>query len=160
MKKILFLLLLLPLMVSAQTYKYIGVEDGLSNRRVYYIQKDKKGYMWFLTHEGVDRYDGKEFKRYKLMDDGEELNSLLNLNWLYLDHESTLWEIGKKGKVFRYDPKRKSRTAPLPSVTASSIGITTSGCVTRRLSIYIIPIHYRPSRSRTKSEKTSLISNR
>lgn len=68
MKKILFLLLLLPLMVSAQTYKYIGVEDGLSNRRVYYIQKDKKGYMWFLTHEGVDRYDGKEFKRYKLMD--------------------------------------------------------------------------------------------
>ena len=34
MKKILFLLLLLPLMVSAQTYKYIGVEDGLSNRRV------------------------------------------------------------------------------------------------------------------------------
>lgn len=84
MKKILFLLLLLPLMVSAQTYKYIGVEDGLSNRRVYYIQKDKKGYMWFLTHEGVDRYDGKEFKRYKLMDDGEELNSLLNLNWLYI----------------------------------------------------------------------------
>ena len=156
-------------MVSAQTYKYIGVEDGLSNRRVYYIQKDKKGYMWFLTHEGVDRYDGKEFKRYKLMDDGEELNSLLNLNWLYLDHESTLWEIGKKGKVFRYEissrwstnyQKRKSKTAPLPSVTASSIGITTSGCVTRRLSIYTIPIHYRPSRSRTKSEKTSLISNR
>ena len=35
--------------------------------------------MWFLTHEGVDRYDGKEFKRYKLMDDGEELNSLLNI---------------------------------------------------------------------------------
>lgn len=110
MKKILFLLLLLPLMVSAQTYKYIGVEDGLSNRRVYYIQKDKKGYMWFLTHEGVDRYDGKEFKRYKLMDNGEELNSLLNLNWLYLDHENTLWEIGKKGKVFRYDPLRDEFT--------------------------------------------------
>ena len=99
MKKILFLLLLLPLMVSAQTYKYIGVEDGLSNRRVYYIQKDKKGYMWFLTHEGVDRYDGKEFKRYKLMDDGEELNSLLNLNWLYLDHESTLWEMERRKSV-------------------------------------------------------------
>ena len=100
-------------MVSAQTYKYIGVEDGLSNRRVYYIQKDKKGYMWFLTHEGVDRYDGKEFKRYKLMDDGEELNSLLNLNWLYLDHESTLWEIGKKGKVFRLRPVTRSVHAGL-----------------------------------------------
>ena len=116
MKQILFLLLLLPLMVSAQTYKYIGVEDGLSNRRVYYIQKDKKGYMWFLTHEGVDRYDGKEFKRYKLMDDGEELNSLLNLNWLYLDQESTLWEIGKKGKT-EIIGHRKQLTSSVPSVS-------------------------------------------
>ncbi len=133
-------------MVSAQTYKYIGVEDGLSNRRVYYIQKDKKGYMWFLTHEGVDRYDGKEFKRYKLMDDGEELNSLLNLNWLYLDHESTFVGNRKERKSVSLRPVTRSVHAglqttrrenqktptPAPSVTASSTGITTSGCVTRR----------------------------
>ena len=67
MKKWLFLLVLLPLTCIAQTYKYIGVEDGMSNRRVYSIQKGPKGYMWLLTHEGVDRYDGKEFKQYKLM---------------------------------------------------------------------------------------------
>lgn len=103
MKKWLFLLLLFPLTCVAQTYQYLGVEDGLSNRRVYYIQKDNVGYMWFLTHEGIDRYNGKEFKRYKLMDGDKELNSLLNLNWLYIDPEGTLWEIGKKGKIFRYD---------------------------------------------------------
>ena len=55
MKKWLFLLLLFPLTCVAQTYQYLGVEDGLSNRRVYYIQKDNVGYMWFLTHEGIDR---------------------------------------------------------------------------------------------------------
>ena len=103
MKKWLFLLLLFPLTCVAQTYQYLGVEDGLSNRRVYYIQKDNVGYMWFLTHEGIDRYNGTEFKRYKLMDGDKELNSLLNLNWLYIDPEGTLWEIGKKGKIFRYD---------------------------------------------------------
>ena len=92
MKKWLFLLLLFPLTCVAQTYQYLGVEDGLSNRRVYYIQKDNVGYMWFLTHEGIDRYNGKEFKRYKLMDGDKELNSLLNLNWLYIDPEGTLWE--------------------------------------------------------------------
>lgn len=110
MKKILLFLSLLPLFSFAQTYKYIGVEDGLSNRRVYYIQKDKVGYMWFLTHEGVDRYNGKEFKQYKLMDEDRELNSLLNLNWLYLDNEDDLWEIGKKGKIFRYNPLRDEFT--------------------------------------------------
>ena len=48
MKKWLFLILLFPLICVAQTYRYLGVEDGLSNRRVYCIQKDKTGYMWFL----------------------------------------------------------------------------------------------------------------
>ena len=62
-----------------------------------------KRQMWFLTHEGIDRYNGKEFKQYKLMDGGIEVNSLLNLNWLYIDQEGVLWEIGKKGKIFRYD---------------------------------------------------------
>lgn len=103
MKKWLFLFILFPLTCIAQTYQYLGVEDGLSNRRVYCIEKDKVGYMWFLTHEGIDRYNGKEFKRYQLMDGDVEVNSLLNLNWLYIDREGVLWEIGKKGKIFRYD---------------------------------------------------------
>jgi len=110
MKKWIFLILLFPLTCIAQTYQYIGVEDGLSNRRVYYIQKDRTGYMWFLTHEGIDRYNGKDFKRYKLMDGDVEVNSLLNLNWLYIDKEDVLWEIGKKGKIFRYEDPRLLHT--------------------------------------------------
>lgn len=89
----------------AQTYKYLGVEDGLSNRRVYAIQKGPKGYMWFLTHNGIDRYDGKEFKQYRLIDSDKETNSILNLSWLYMGVDGTLWEIGKKGRVFRYDSR-------------------------------------------------------
>ena len=59
----------------AQTYKYLGVEDGLSNRRVYAIQKGPKGYMWFLTHGGIDRFDGKRFKHYKLKIDSRDVNN-------------------------------------------------------------------------------------
>ena len=106
------ILYLLPISVRPQTYKYIGMEDGLSNRQVYAIEKDRKGYMWFLTPEGIDRYNGKEFKHYKLMDGERELNSTINLNWLYLDTEGVLWEIGKKGLVFRYDA-RHDRFCPV-----------------------------------------------
>ena len=60
-------LFLLPLIATAQTYKYIGVENGLSNRRIFDIQKDSVGYMWFLTNEGIDRYNGKDIKHYKLI---------------------------------------------------------------------------------------------
>ena len=117
MKKYFFfcILLLLPIIGIAQTYKYIGVEDGLSNRRVYAIQKGPKGYMWFLTHDGIDRYNGKEFKPYKLMDGDEEVNSMMNLNWLYVDSKGTIWEIGKKGRVFRYDTKRITDIAQIDS---------------------------------------------
>lgn len=72
------------------------MEDGLSNRRIYAIQKGPKGYMWFLTHNGIDRYDGKNFKQYRLIDSEIEVNSMLNLSWLYVGVDGTLWEIGKK----------------------------------------------------------------
>ncbi|RHJ51710.1 response regulator [Bacteroides sp. AM10-21B] len=100
-----FIFLLSSFLTVAQTYKYIGVEDGLSNRRVYAIQKGPKGYMWFLTHDGIDRYNGKEFKQYKLMDGEEEINSMMSLSWLYTDSKGRLWEIGKQGRVFRYENK-------------------------------------------------------
>lgn len=98
-----FFFLLFSLHLSSQIYRHIGVEKGLSNRRVFVIQKDSLGYMWFLTHEGLDRYDGKEFKFYKLMDGVHQQNSLLNLNWLYIDSRGGIWQIGKKGKIFHYN---------------------------------------------------------
>ena len=100
-----FLFLISSFLAAAQTYNYIGVEDGLSNRRVYAIQKGPKGYMWFLTHDGIDRYNGKEFKHYKLMDGEDEINSMMNLNWLYSDSQGRLWEIGKHVSVFCYEIK-------------------------------------------------------
>lgn len=69
-------LFLLPLIATAQTYKYIGVENGLSNRRIFDIQKDSVGYMWFLTNEGIDRYNGKDIKHYKLIEENKECKRL------------------------------------------------------------------------------------
>ena len=66
MKYIIYILFFFPIWVTAQTYKYIGTENGLSNRRIFSIQKDAQGYMWFLTDEGMDRYNGKDIKHYKL----------------------------------------------------------------------------------------------
>lgn len=104
MRNILFcFFLILAYSCFAQNYKYISVEDGLSNRRVYSIQKDKKGYIWFLTQEGIDRFNGKQFKNYKLVSNGRDVNSFENLNKLYTDTTGTIWEIGKNGQIFKYN---------------------------------------------------------
>ena len=59
--------------------------------------------MWFLTQEGVDRYDGKHIKHYNFSDDSMKLDSRIALNWLYMDSGNILWVIGQKGRIFRYD---------------------------------------------------------
>lgn len=59
--------------------------------------------MWFLTQEGIDRYDGKTVKHYTVLDGNMEVAPHVNLNWLYTDSSHTLWTVGRKGRVFRYD---------------------------------------------------------
>lgn len=46
----------------------INVDQGLSQSSVFSIYQDSKGYMWFGTADGINRYDGNETKSYKLQD--------------------------------------------------------------------------------------------
>ena len=93
MRNIILFLFLLPLMAYGQTYKYIGVEDGLSNRRIYNIQKDRQGYMWFLTNEGMDRYNGQDIKHYKLNKEGTILDAPIRLGWFFVKFGGNLFFI-------------------------------------------------------------------
>lgn len=101
-----FLLSLLPL--HAQIFQYIEMENGLSSRRVLSIQQDSQEYMWILTHKGVDRYDGKRFYHYQLQNKKRIMNFYPDLNTLHMDSDSTLWEYGKDGYVFRFDALKDS----------------------------------------------------
>lgn len=42
---------------------YLGIEQGLSNNTVTTIFKDKFGFMWFGTLDGLNRFDGYSFKK-------------------------------------------------------------------------------------------------
>ena len=114
-------LFFLPFIATAQTYKYIGVENGLSNRRIFDIQKDSIGYMWFLTNEGIDRYNGKDIKHYKLIEEDKKSNSPIHLGWLYFEDQGKLWVIGKSGCIFQYNQERDSfnRIYKLPKASVN-----------------------------------------
>ena len=60
------LVLLLPTPHYASFFKEISIKNGLSNRKVYAVTKDNRGYLWFVTHSGIDRYNGDSFNFYKL----------------------------------------------------------------------------------------------
>jgi ligand-binding sensor domain-containing protein len=46
-------------------FDHISVEQGLSQVSVFCILQDRKGFMWFGTEDGLNRYDGYTFKTYK-----------------------------------------------------------------------------------------------
>lgn len=69
MKKALigFLLLLsLGTIAQKQTrYERLSTASGLSQSSIYKIIQDKKGFLWFATGDGLNRYDGHNFKIYR-----------------------------------------------------------------------------------------------
>lgn len=44
---------------------YLGIEQGLSNNAVTSIYKDRSGFMWFGTYDGLNRYDGYGFRIFR-----------------------------------------------------------------------------------------------
>src|SRR5476651_171636 len=46
-------------------FEHITDKDGLSNNSVKCIYKDKDGFLWFGTQDGLNRYDGSAFKIYR-----------------------------------------------------------------------------------------------
>ena len=98
------LFLLGAISASAQLFRYLDTNQGLSSRRVIAVEKDSKGYMWFLTQEGVDRYNGNQFTFYPLTDQKRTLQQFPNLNQLYVDGQGDIWVTGKNGYIFKYNP--------------------------------------------------------
>ena len=71
MRKVLcsfLLLILLPLGVQAILpdikFRRLDTRDGLSNSQVNYVYRDSRGFVWFGTAYGLNRYDGYRFKTF------------------------------------------------------------------------------------------------
>jgi ligand-binding sensor domain-containing protein/serine phosphatase RsbU (regulator of sigma subunit) len=91
--------------IHAQTIhtKSFSVGDGLSQSNINCILRDSRGFLWIATQDGLNRYDGYEFKTYK-HDPGDK-NSISNnfINHLIEDDEGNLWIATNKG-LNKYDP--------------------------------------------------------
>ncbi len=59
---LILILIILHTFSSKAQVEYLGTSDGLSNRYVSSIIKDQQGFVWFGTSNGLNRYDGYNFK--------------------------------------------------------------------------------------------------
>ena len=63
---ILFFCLIAFFYSNSQSIKFTHYNDnnGLSHNSVRHIVQDKKGFLWFGTFAGLNRFDGYQFKNY------------------------------------------------------------------------------------------------
>ena len=60
--------LLTTLLLVAQpncVFTHYSSEQGLSQNSIMSMEQDKNGNLWFSTWDGINRFDGYEFKVYK-----------------------------------------------------------------------------------------------
>ncbi|TDE15252.1 hybrid sensor histidine kinase/response regulator transcription factor [Dyadobacter psychrotolerans] len=103
-------------------FKNYQVSDGLSGNATGDIVQDKKGFMWFASRNGLNRFDGKAFRIFRNKS-GDPLsigsNSVFSL---YEDSDEKLW-VGTHKGIYIYDPVTENFAAfkALPAGEVRSI---------------------------------------
>jgi signal transduction histidine kinase/ligand-binding sensor domain-containing protein len=84
-------------------FAHVSAGDERSHSRVGQIVQDDLGFVWFGTHNGLQRYDGYRFREYR--HDPKNPNSLSgsNIYGLFKDRSGKLW-VGSDKYLDRYDP--------------------------------------------------------
>ncbi|CAN5837120.1 hypothetical protein BH24BAC1_BH24BAC1_25950 [soil metagenome] len=87
-------------------YKFsrINLDQGLSHNQINAIFKDSRGYLWFGTTSGLNRYDGYSFKSFR--HDARDTTSLSNnyIEAIFEGPEGKLW-VSTRGALNVYDPR-------------------------------------------------------
>lgn len=84
---------------SAQDFRYLTVENGLSSNITYLTIKDKKQITWIATRNGIDRFDGQNIKHYDLFTPSQQATSAIAMTF---DKNGQLWAGTTQG-LFSYD---------------------------------------------------------
>ncbi|WP_430815491.1 two-component regulator propeller domain-containing protein [Carboxylicivirga sp. RSCT41] len=88
---------------SPMRFQSITINDGLSLSSVYCIKKDSKGFMWFGTEDGLNRYDGYHFTIYRT--DVKNPNSICYkwIEHIEEDADGQLW-FGSRNGLSHFNP--------------------------------------------------------
>ena len=83
-------------------FNTLGINDGLSASTVTCIFKDKRGFMWLGTQDGLNRYDGYEFQQYFHQKNDSNSIGENYVRDIVEDHQGDLWICTYSGGVSIY----------------------------------------------------------
>jgi signal transduction histidine kinase/CheY-like chemotaxis protein/ligand-binding sensor domain-containing protein len=96
--------------ISNVKFDHLGTKQGLSHGNVITILQDSKGFMWFGTRDGLNKYDGYNFVIYK--NDPDNPNTLVNNMVMDIveDEDGKFWIGTGGGGLDLFDPSTETFT--------------------------------------------------
>lgn len=95
----------IPLLAQQLSFSHLSVENGLSQNSVLAIVQDNRGFMWFGTRNGLNRYDGQSFKVYLNAITNPGGQSANHITCLLNDSRGMLWA-GTRYGLNRYNQEQ------------------------------------------------------
>lgn len=96
--------LLASTILDGQEFIHYDITDGLSSIEINDIAENEN-YLWIATSDGLNRFDGENFKIYKREKDAANSLNENNIETLFFDSDGFLWIGLKTGGVDIYDPR-------------------------------------------------------
>jgi len=97
------------LLLKSQEFRHYTAIQGLLGTDVTAICENEN-FLWIATNEGLNRFDGKEFKTYKKENNSTNCLNENNIETLMFDSNGFLWIGLKTGGVDIFDPKQDKFT--------------------------------------------------
>ena len=118
-----FLFLFLTIVGNAQynaVFEHLSTEDGLSHGSVSNMLKDSRGFMWFATWDGINRYDGHAFKIFKPANCNNTSSVSNRIETMKEDALGNIWVINYDAKAFRLN-RQTEKFDPVPVDSTRSV---------------------------------------
>ncbi|NSW93609.1 MAG: response regulator [Bacteroidales bacterium] len=110
---LLFTLLIIPDSEGQNIFRFVhmGSEEGLSQNTAFSILFDSKGFMWVGTMNGLNRYDGYEFKIYRSSGGNPESFTNNRVVRLWEDKRGFIWLETYDGYYHFFNPETEIFTS-------------------------------------------------
>lgn len=80
-----------------------GTEEGLNSLRVFSIATDKSGAIWMGTLDGINRFNGRSMKSYKLGTNQRFSDASGSTTMLTISPNNSLYAYNNVGRIYRYN---------------------------------------------------------
>ena len=85
-------------------FEHYGAENGLPQQTIMDILQDQKGFIWLSTWDGLSKFDGHNFKTFRIPHTGNFQVRSNRIDNIFEDKYGNIWTLSYDNRAHRFNP--------------------------------------------------------